>query len=600
MNKLLARPRHISDIVTIFLVCFMAYFLPSALRPLANPDEGRYSEIPREMAASGDWVTPHLNGVEYFYKPPLFYWAQALSIETFGINLYSLRFANVMFAIFGVIFTYIAIRSIYDRITGIFAAAVLGTCLFYFAIANIILLDMAVSVLISATLFSFIIAWREKESLSVRNFWWILFFIFCALSVMAKGLIGIAIPGAIIFFYLLATLPFGALKQIRKSDLLIWSFGALIFLAITAPWHIMAALANPATEASQGFFSTNPEGQGWLWYYVMHEHILRYIDTETSHRGEPFWFFFLLAPIGFIPWVVFLPRALWREIKLGYKKMAEKPELIFFAIWALFVLFFFSISKSKLPPYILPMFPAMSVFVALLLAKAWYKPSENPIFAERIALIALSSVGVVALPLAYFIIRKEGAMISPNMAIFPFATAALLLLITIGFLSFYFRKKKNRRFIFAAFVSTIMFMSMIPWVGKYVQRADTSEFAQIIKSMRAPSDRVIAAHCYGDVQDLPLWLEEPITLYGRTNHDNPRGITEEQYFGYMRAPEKYQSRYLTKPEMKDLLDAEDVFVVSKENVNIRVFSPENPKKPLREIARKGKLVLYTNKAEKTK
>ena len=169
----------LSDVLLILVIGLAFYFSLSFTRPLASPDEGRYSEIPREMAASGDWVTPRLNGVQYFYKPPMFYWMQTLSIEAFGVNRMSLRFPNSLMAVLGLAITYLAVGAMSGRKAGLFSAAVLGTSIFYFAMGNIITLDMTVSVFISASLFCFLLAWHCRESEKKRGLLWILFFIFC-------------------------------------------------------------------------------------------------------------------------------------------------------------------------------------------------------------------------------------------------------------------------------------------------------------------------------------------------------------------------------------------------------------------------------------
>ena len=104
---------------------------------------------------------------------------------------------------------------------------------------------------------------------------------------------------------------------------------AVQFAAIAAPWHVLAALANPPYETAEGIFSKNWEGQGFFWYYIIHEHFLRYIDAETSMREQPWFFFLILAPVGLIPWIVALPQSVWSEIKGGYRNLREKnPEFM--------------------------------------------------------------------------------------------------------------------------------------------------------------------------------------------------------------------------------------------------------------------------------
>ena len=136
-----------------------------------NPDEGRYAEVPREMIATGDWVTPRLDGVNYFEKPPLMYWAVAACLRVLGPGELSVRLAPPVFALGGVLLAYAAARRLFGRPAGIGAAVVLGTSAFYAGLARLLILDMAVSVLMSATLFCFILGIREPVPAAGAGRW---------------------------------------------------------------------------------------------------------------------------------------------------------------------------------------------------------------------------------------------------------------------------------------------------------------------------------------------------------------------------------------------------------------------------------------------
>src|SRR3954469_9039278 len=145
------------DLLLLLLGFGLLYFFRLGSYPLSDPDEGRNAEIAREMLASGDWVTPRLNGVNYFEKPPLVYWVTALSEKIFGLNEWAVRAVPALFALWGVLLTYAAARRLFDPETGLAAAVVLGTSLLWFAIGHIPILDMAVSVMMARALFAFII-----------------------------------------------------------------------------------------------------------------------------------------------------------------------------------------------------------------------------------------------------------------------------------------------------------------------------------------------------------------------------------------------------------------------------------------------------------
>ena len=257
----------VKDIATLLLLLSVIYMGFSWIRPLASPDEGRYSQIPIEMVKSGDYVTPTLNDMPYFYKPPLFYWLQCASIKMFGVNKFSLRFANSLMALCGIAVTYIAGRSLYGRTAGIMSAICLAIGVFYFALGQIVTLDMTVSVFIATSMFSFIIA--LKKSGIGRGILILIFFISSALAVMSKGIIGILIPSAVIFLYALSIglIPF--FKKLRLSDIWWGIAGVILFCIVAVPWHVLATLDNPAYDTAEGIFSKNEEGQGFFWYYFV-------------------------------------------------------------------------------------------------------------------------------------------------------------------------------------------------------------------------------------------------------------------------------------------------------------------------------------------
>src|SRR5947199_3447751 len=157
-------------------------------RALWSPDEGRYAEIPREMVASGDYVTQRLNGIKYFEKPPLFYWAEAGALRLFGPEEWALRLAPALFALLGVLAVYAAGRRLYGRRAGLGAGAVLATSPLWFGLGEAITLDMAVSSLLTLAFLAFLFASRA-ETVWRRRLWIWAFYAAAALATLTKGLI---------------------------------------------------------------------------------------------------------------------------------------------------------------------------------------------------------------------------------------------------------------------------------------------------------------------------------------------------------------------------------------------------------------------------
>lgn len=327
------------DLLLLTLVFGGLFFSFLGNRPLAAPDEGRYVEIPREMAETGDYVTPRLNGLKYFEKPPLMYWLQTLPIKAFGIKEWAMRLPLAILALLGCLMTYLFTRRLWGRTEGFWSATFLGSSLLYTVLGRLITLDLGVSFFLTGMLFSFICA---VEDLKNRRWWMWASAAMAAGAVLTKGLIGLVIPGAIVFFWLLLTNRWSLLKELYLPS----NIGLFVLLA--APWHILASLKNP------GFFD----------FYFIHEHFERYLTT-VHRRHQPLWFFLPIILLGFFPWTSFLFRGLKNAFPKSLKACRENSKTLFFLLWALVPFVFFSLSNSKLIPYILPIFPALAVLCAL-------------------------------------------------------------------------------------------------------------------------------------------------------------------------------------------------------------------------------------------
>jgi len=333
--------RDLALLVLLFGTLF-AWRLGSA--PLVNPDEGRYAEVPREMLASGDWVTPRLDGVPYFEKPPLVYWAVAACERLLGPSEWSVRLTPALFAVGGILLAYGAARRLYGRDAGFWAAVVLGTSLLYVAMGHLVGLDLAVSVLMSATLFCFVLGVHEPPGWRRR---WLFYGLYAsaALATLTKGLMGFLITGAVMLLWLALVDQWKRLRPLHLPS------GVALFLAIAAPWHVLVALRNP----------------GWAHFYVIYEHWERFLEKGHG-RYQPFWFFIPVLLLGLFPWTGFLWAAFRDALAGGWSRRRENAQAWFLAIWAAFIFLFFSKSQSKLIPYILPVFPPLAVIAGRWLA----------------------------------------------------------------------------------------------------------------------------------------------------------------------------------------------------------------------------------------
>jgi 4-amino-4-deoxy-L-arabinose transferase-like glycosyltransferase len=329
-----------SRIPVLLLLFVLVWFAGLDDRSLIRPDEGRYSEIPREMAVTGDWVTPRLNGLKYFEKPPLQYWATAFAYNALGEHNWTARAWPALTGLFGLLFVFLVGHRLYGLQTAIAATAILASSLWYFAIAHINTLDMGLTCWMTLTLAGFLFAERPEATKSERLAGMHAAWAGMALAMLSKGLIGIVLPGGVLLFYSLWQ------RDLRLWDRLHIGTGLLLFFAIVTPWFAWVQARNP--EFSEFFF--------------FHEHLARF--ASTTHRREGAWWYFIpILLAGLAPWtVLFLSRLRHVWSALAIPKPFHPERLL--VVWCVFIFVFFSASGSKLPSYILPIFPALALLMA--------------------------------------------------------------------------------------------------------------------------------------------------------------------------------------------------------------------------------------------
>jgi 4-amino-4-deoxy-L-arabinose transferase-like glycosyltransferase len=533
-----SQPSAARDLTLLLLGLALLYFPLMGLRPLSNPDEGRYVEIGREMATTGDWISPHLNGLLYFEKPPLFYWLEAGAVSAGGMNLWALRFWPALLALLGCAAVYGTGRALWGRPTGWWAAWIQGTSLLYYGLGQIIILDMAVSVFITWALCAFALAVRAPPGARRRGLCYA-FYASMALALLTKGLIGVLIPGAIIFLWMLAL---NRWRELRHASLLP---GLALLLVIALPWHLAAAYANPPSGGWSHFFSKDWAGQGFVWYYFWHEHVLRYIDPATSERVQPRWFFFAVLPAGFLPWIAFLPQTLRYANTGGWARLKSEPETVLLFLWTLFPLLFFSASSSKLIPYILPSLPPLALLTGRFLAEALREPGA-PRLKWPLRVLGTLGLGLgVALPFAVFaynIHLADPIMGSYITFLHVFAAtlfnflAGLLVAGGAAILYFTFRPRPDSRTALKVLVAVLaIFLFFFSPLASVVQRPSTQPLAAWLKPRLHPGDRVFTLWDYGPFSDLPPYLGQTIGVAGQ--------IPEEQKFGAMLETAAAADRY---------------------------------------------------------
>lgn len=465
------------DLLLIFFGLWIFFMIGLAVRPYLTPSEARYIEIPRQMLANDDWLTPRINGVPYFEKPPLFYWMQAVSMFVLdSTGEFAGRLATTKLMAFMGALTYIVGRLLYGRRTGLLSALVFGTSLLTYALSRISMLDVPVSAFLTLTFTCFLLAQKTKY----KSFYYLMY-IASALAVMSKGLIGIVIPGMVIAVWIFFTGQWKILREVKLFR------GLLVFLAITAPWHIMMSKAHPE----------------FAHFYFINEHFERFLTTEHK-RIAPWWFFITIVIAGFVPWTGLLPAALKRQPR-------KTPFDLLMKLWVFLPLIFFSLSNSKLVPYIFPIFPPLAVMIGRTLSQVIDR--KLPLQTLRHAGLFLILVLCSLLVAIHYIpaLHGKSAEITQivekisRISLIPLCASLLILCITL------LNSKRSAQAIIAAMALCGATLGMsVNYITGPLDRNSVKRLALEIKPLLHENDMVVA---YGNYwQDLPVYLDRNVTV----------------------------------------------------------------------------------------
>ena len=324
--------------IALAVIVAITWFANLDVRALQHPDEGRYAEIAREMVATGDWVTPRLDGIKYFEKPPLQYWLTAMSFEAFEQDEWTARLPGAIAGFLTVAVVAATGAPLAGTAAGLYAGLALAGSVWLFGISHLVTLDAMLTFWLTLSLCAFLRAQHARASpVHVRR-WMLLAYAAAAAGVLTKGLVALLIPFATLVLYSLATRDTGPWRRLHLAT------GLVVLLVLAAPWFVLVSLRNP--EFARFFF--------------IHEHFERFLTTE-HHRVGAWWYFVPMFVAGFLPWTGILlwraPRS-WREASVDDGRFSWAR---FCLVWTGFVFVFFSASGSKLPSYILPMFPSAAL-----------------------------------------------------------------------------------------------------------------------------------------------------------------------------------------------------------------------------------------------
>jgi 4-amino-4-deoxy-L-arabinose transferase-like glycosyltransferase len=448
-------PRSVGLLILAWLLLqFGGLFSPGLLDDV----DSIYIEIAREMLQRHDFVTPYVNGLRFFDKPPLMYWMAAGSMHVFGIHDWAARLPLAL----GVLALFLSVYALGNRLfrsvspaaqpdrAGFYAALALATGIGPYLYTRFYIPDILIALWMTLAVHLFLIALERLQPESKRSALLpcLGFAAVMALNVLTKGLIGVVFPIGFVLLYLVLT------RQLRLLPRLHLLSGSAAFVAIAAPWHILAALRNPAIALPAGLGL--PAHGGWAWFYLYNEHIARFLSKRIPHDyGQtPVWLFWLYLAIWAMPWTTFLPAAIALHLRTLKSKLTgprapvphlrdslvaaavaqagrergetalltstlessaaseavcsrEREAALSLLLWAVLVLGFFSVSARQ-EYYSLPALPALALMAGGLLARA-DSDSEDGSRARRVTqrwstLFLLPITTLVALVCGYFAI----------------------------------------------------------------------------------------------------------------------------------------------------------------------------------------------------
>ena len=535
----------------INLIIFLGiWFYMLGARTLVPTDEGRYAEMAREMVVSGDYVTPRLNAIKYFEKPPLQTWVNAITFEAFGLGEWQARLWTGLSALFGIALVGYTGTRLFNAKVGITASVVLASSFWWAAMGHVNTLDMGLSGMMTLGLCGLLLAQRDQATPREQRNGMLLCWLGMALATLSKGPIGIVLPGAVLFIYTFVARDWRIWQRLHLIK------GLLLYFAITTPWFVLVSRANDE----------------FLHFFFIHEHWERF-TSKVHHRDGPWYYFIPLLVLGIFPWLGLLLQSMWH----GTKQLAStfQPGKLLL-IWAAFIFVFFSISSSKLPSYILPVFPALALLIAMHLDRKAYRGLV--VTSALMSIFGLCGLAAWTFSSSIPALHKNPFETALNQAYLPWIGVTSLLMFLSGIAACIMARYHQQRAVWILAWSgflcgQLLMMGYEPW-GRYI--AGTEHLAAIQAEL-TPDMPLYAVGQYE--QALPFYLRHTTILV-----EHP----DEMEFGLQLEPQLWipkradfvrqwlENQYKGIPEMAILRP--DIYAeFNQQGIPMRVIS-EDPKR----------------------
>lgn len=329
------------DLLLVMALALFTVFFGIGGVPLLDPDEPVYAETAREMLQTGDFLSPRIFGDYWYDKPPMYYWLVALAQAIFGDNEFAARFPAALMATGTAVMVYLSGTKLFNERVGFWSSLVLTTCIQFFYMGKAAVTDTTLLFFMTGALLAY----------AHKRYW--LMYIAMGLATVTKGPIGIVFPGTIIFLYLLCRRQLGQLLHIHMIR------GLLVYLLVAAPWY---------------YAMYTVHGNAFIETFLGFHNVTRFTTPEHASRVT-FWYYFPVVILGLFPWTGMLCQAV--KASICDSRIDDLEKLLFMHIWAGFVFIFFTICKTKLVSYILPMFPPLAIIIGWYIGRLELKQRYN-------------------------------------------------------------------------------------------------------------------------------------------------------------------------------------------------------------------------------
>ncbi len=472
---------------------FFLFFFWIGQIPLVSSDEGRFGEIAREMWVSKDFIVPHFDYIPHIEKPIFAFWLAALNTGIFGVGSFSARLPSVISAILGILLTHFFTRRWFNRKTADFAAVILTTSVGYVLVGRFAIIDMLMTLLMSGALFCLASAAIERKP---RLYF--LAYVFMGLSLITKGLIGVVLPSLIFFVFLLWIKNLGEIKKMHLG------WGVLIIALIFFPWAIAISNREP----------------GFFYRFIIEQHFHRY-SSAVFGRKRPFWFFAPLLVLLAFPWSFFLPAAIFQ--KNQEMDVTKKKFLKFLICWLAVIFVFFSIPKSKLPYYILPLCVPLAILVA-----AWIEKAPEKIFLRTLQAAGVVSLVVLIMANLYLFLWVKDDRVMALRGLF--VAASLGVGFGVVLTAIFLRRKEYEKSLFSVAVTLyILLIFIIIGMKSLTSYLSTYEEAVQLKALIKEGDEVAVFASPDRFSDLSYHLEKRILVVGSDRGTLGEELKEAKY-----------------------------------------------------------------------